>query len=82
MACNAEAPCFESRPLMTSPACIPSRTRSGLRSASAAGMSPRGELPLGTQFVGRIGDEATLLQLAGQLEVALPWRARRPPVSL
>jgi amidase len=39
-------------------------------------------LPLGTQFIGRIGDEATLLRLAGQLEVALPWRSRRPPVSL
>jgi amidase len=42
----------------------------------------RDGLPLGTQFVGRIGDEATLLRLAGQLEQALPWRARRPPVSL
>lgn len=39
-------------------------------------------LPLGTQFVARIGDEATLLRLAGQLEAALPWRTRRPPVSL
>lgn len=39
-------------------------------------------LPLGTQFIGRIGDEATLLRLAGQIEVALPWKARRPPLSL
>lgn len=39
-------------------------------------------LPLGTQFVGRIGDEATLLRLASQLEAALPWKERRPPVSL
>lgn len=39
-------------------------------------------LPLGTQFIGRIGEEATLLRLAGQLEVALPWRSRRPPVSI
>jgi amidase len=39
-------------------------------------------LPLGTQFVGPIGDEATLLRLAGQLEQALPWKTRRPPVSL
>jgi amidase len=39
-------------------------------------------LPLGTQFIGGIGDEATLLRLAGQLEVALPWRSRRPPLSL
>lgn len=39
-------------------------------------------LPLGTQFAGRIGDEATLLRLAAQLETALPWKGRRPPVSL
>jgi amidase len=41
----------------------------------------RDGLPLGTQFAGRIGDEATLLRLASQLEVALPWRSRRPPLS-
>jgi amidase len=38
-------------------------------------------LPIGTHFVGRFGDEATLLRLAAQLEEARPWRARRPPVS-
>lgn len=37
-------------------------------------------LPIGTQFVGRFGDEETLLQLAAQLEAARPWRQRRPPV--
>ena len=30
-------------------------------------------LPLGVQFIGRMGDEATLLQPAGQLEQAAPW---------
>jgi amidase len=30
-------------------------------------------LPLGVQFVARMGDEARLLQLAHQLEVAQPW---------
>lgn len=54
----------------------------GLAECVRRGDVTPGELPLGTQFVGRIGDEATLLRLAGQLEVALPWRARRPPVSL
>jgi amidase len=39
-------------------------------------------LPLGSHFIGRIGDEATLLRLAGQIETAMPWKARRPPVSL
>jgi amidase len=38
-------------------------------------------LPVGTHFVGRFGDEATLFRLAGQLEAARPWAGRRPPVS-
>ena len=38
-------------------------------------------LPIGVQFVGRFGDEETLLSLAGQLEVSAPWADRRPPVS-
>jgi amidase len=38
-------------------------------------------LPIGVQFVGRFGDEETLLSLAAQLEQAAPWAGRRPPVS-
>lgn len=37
-------------------------------------------LPVGMHFVGRYGDEATLLRLAGQLEQARPWFERTPPV--
>jgi amidase len=37
-------------------------------------------LPVGTHFIGRFGDEATLFRLASQLEAARPWAARRPKV--
>ena len=37
-------------------------------------------LPIGTQFFGRFGDEATLFRLAAQLEQARPWANRHPPV--
>lgn len=37
-------------------------------------------LPIAMQFVGRLADEETLYSLAGQLEQAQPWAARRPPL--
>ncbi len=39
------------------------------------------DLPIGTHFISRFGDEATLFRLASQLEQARPWADRRPPVS-
>jgi amidase len=36
-------------------------------------------LPIGSMITGRLGDEATLFRLAGQLEAAYPWSHRRPP---
>jgi amidase len=39
----------------------------------------RAGLPCGVHFTARIGDEATLFRLAGQLEQARPWAGRIPP---
>jgi amidase len=39
-------------------------------------------LPIGMQLVGRFGDEATLLRLSAQLEQALPWAGRVPPLHV
>jgi amidase len=38
-------------------------------------------MPLAVQIIGRPGDEATLLSLAGQLEAERPWADQRPPIS-
>jgi amidase len=35
-------------------------------------------LPIGVHFLGRFGDEATLIRLAAQLEQARPWSGRLP----
>ena len=41
-----------------------------------------GGLPLGVQFVGRLGADGDLLQLAAQLEEAHPWSHRHPAPAL
>jgi amidase len=39
-----------------------------------------GGLPVGTHFIGRFGEEATLFRLASQIEAARPWKDRQPPI--
>lgn len=54
-------------------------------SGQPAIMLPLGQghtgLPLAVQCVARFGDEATLFRLAGQLEAARPWFARKPSMA-
>ena len=38
------------------------------------------DMPIGVQVVGRFGDEATLVRVSRDLEQAMPWADRRPPV--
>jgi amidase len=37
-------------------------------------------IPIGVQFAGRFGDEATLFRLAAQLEQERPWAQRKPQI--
>jgi amidase len=39
-------------------------------------------IPIGVQLVGRYGDEATVLAASAQLEQEMPWKDRRPPISV
>ena len=39
-------------------------------------------LPLGMMFAARLGEEAMLFRLAGQLEQVRPWKDKRPPVRV
>lgn len=53
---------------------------SGLPAISIPAGATANNAPIGVQIVGRHGDEATILQLARHIEVALPWIDRRPGV--
>jgi len=52
----------------------------GQPAASVPLAMSRAGLPIGVQIVGRQAEDALVLSLAGQLERAAPWAARRPPI--
>ena len=39
-------------------------------------------IPIGSQFAANIGQEAILLGLAYELEIAKPWKDKHPPISI
>jgi amidase len=53
---------------------------SGLPAISVPAGWTADDIPIGTQLVGRLGDEATLLRLAALIEEARPWIQRRPAI--
>jgi amidase len=64
--------------LMQYVAFTPVANFSGLPAMSVPTYWSEAGLPIGTHFMGRFGDDALLLSLAGQLERAMPWFDRRP----
>ncbi|HEY1941409.1 MAG TPA: amidase [Roseiarcus sp.] len=53
---------------------------SGLPALSLPAAWTSADVPIGVQFVGRYGDEATILRAAAQVEAARPWINRRPAI--
>jgi amidase len=53
---------------------------SGLPAMSIPATWTKDDVPIGVQFVGRYGDEATILRLAAEVEQARPWVGRRPSI--
>ncbi len=67
--------------LYTYVAFTPVANFSGLPAMSVPTYWSDAGLPIGSHFMGRFGDEFRMLSLAGQLERAMPWFDRRPPIG-
>ncbi len=63
----------------TSPFCIPFNASGQPAISLPLGWSADG-LPIGVQLVAAYGREDVLVRLASQLEEAVPWKNRRPPI--
>lgn len=68
------------RSYATTPFCVPHNV-TGFPSMSVPLHWTADGLPLGVQFTGAMGAEATLFRLAGQLERATLWNRRRPSAA-
>ena len=53
----------------------------GLPAVSVPGIPAANGLPIGLQFVGRYGDDSTLMALAAEFEQAQPWAERWPAMA-
>jgi amidase len=53
---------------------------SGLPALSLPAAWTSADVPIGVQFVGRYGDETTILRAAAEVEAARPWIQRRPAI--
>ena len=62
------------------PFCIPWNHMGNPAASVPAGFAKDG-MPTAVQIIGRPGDEATLLSVAGQLEAERPWADRHPTIS-
>jgi amidase len=61
---------------------LPAFNATGQPGISLPLQQARTGLPIGMQFVGAFGSEPLLLRLAAQLEEALPWSGRVPPLHV
>ncbi|OUR89354.1 hypothetical protein A9Q81_22095 [Gammaproteobacteria bacterium 42_54_T18] len=52
----------------------------GIPAISVPVASWKNDLPLGMQFFGAMGSDAALLDIARQLEIAQPWKSKRPNI--